>query len=98
MSQCVKCPLDASGSSQMRTVLFVLSGRSEKTKIGLIFSPSQVYFFGIAPPFSKAGLDIFIVPPIASEYVSHSVPQPIAAKHVVQKTPINTGKTNFLIM
>ena len=46
----------------IRARLLVFSGTPLIIKGGEIFFPSHVYLTGIASPFSKAGLDSFILP------------------------------------
>src|ERR1039458_7972099 len=54
MSQCVHVPMGASGSSTIRARDCVPAGASSQLSAGERSAPSQVYFFGITPPFGNA--------------------------------------------
>src|SRR5436189_3750842 len=72
-AQCVNSPLGASGSSTIKTTLFVSGGTSEICNGGLVLAPSHENFDGILPPCWKAELVIFILaPPAANEAIAAS--------------------------
>ncbi len=52
----MKVPEGASGSSTITARLVAASGTPDQDSGGAMFSPSQVYFDGIAPPSSNAVL------------------------------------------
>jgi len=56
MTQWVKVPIGASGSSIINANAAVPFGGFSHASGGDTFLPSQVYSFGIASPFLKAGL------------------------------------------
>jgi hypothetical protein len=66
-SQCTNSPLGimvfgTSGSSTINTRLLAEAGTPLNSNAGLTLSASHEYFEGIASPFLKAGLVIFIAP------------------------------------
>jgi hypothetical protein len=56
ITQCVKMPLGASGSSIISATLFVSLGAPLQVKGGEIPSPTQVYLEGMRPPSWNTGL------------------------------------------
>src|SRR3972149_10565884 len=81
-TQCTHVPPGASGSSQMRAMLFVPAGAADQLNGGDTSGPSPGYFFGIVAPAPKAELLIssaMVLPPFVASSPSRAREQPATA-------------------